>query len=451
MKTRAIHQMLTGRDPDAGFRTISAAKQRELLARTQTERADIERRQGEVQLNRPVFDALKKSIDELRFAGLVENDTPAITKFDAYQAARAARDAQKGRDSELSGFVMAMKNEWEKDPSGNFTVGQLAGYRQSYRKMRAHSKAAQAIDEVFPKYGFGSLNVRKLAQLASEIENQNDFNILMKRARLDCDRPEQIRARAFVLECVNRRSQKDLGQIDAPMSPSDKPTPTETPRERAEERLQQYNLSPEAKYLMMQMPKYDLPPPEGVTKGSRRNVNRHNASRRTAQADRKFYKSPSDWGETWYYSTYEAMLADGMEMWGDDKKLNENYDDLPGDDNDPIDERIEKWLVDGYEIVSEEDLPSDARMASRRAQATPGATPPPVVQPPAPTPPPPPVEAPPPPSPMPTGGASAIPLTSETEVEGKCSIKGARIIAPVTSGVGVIAYRIRQGDGGERV
>jgi len=384
MKTSKVFEIATGRKAE-DFRLISPEKQKDLLRQAAHDRQVIERKQGQAMLNIPVLDTLAKRVDEMRLSNLLTNDTPAISKFDAWQASKSTRNAQKTRDPELSGFVANLEESWRRDPGGSFTVGQLTEYRETYRKLRANSSIVSLINEVFPKWGFNTLDVRALSKLASEIENQNDFDIMIQRAGLDGNSPEQIRARMFILDQLNRKAQ---GVVPAELVNEQQPA---------------------------RMPEIDAKDPAMVmdqsteSEGTQRSSTE--ASRRKAQ--RGETESPSWEDQT--ISEPVTLEEQSMAGWS-------------------IQEIANSQGMSEGEVIMELE-----KFGSRNAQ---------MMVPPSPAPPQAPAPAPMPtmpPSPMPMGPAPTA--EKDDDAEDKEKEAKYKILGPVNSTLGIVAYRVQLADG----
>lgn len=207
MNTRKALGIFTGRDHGdtflsdpraaAHFERMAAARQSEIL-----------RKQQEPAVSMPHARlALDKASEATRTA-LLDATSPLVDKFSAYQTAKK-HASQVGADGGLRALAQHLRVQWESDPDGFFSAADLVRMREHFGKSFGRTAAVEVLSNAIPRVGVGDLPVRRLAQMATQIRTQADYEALCRRAGIDGSRPDQVRARAYLRALVRRAAEGD--------------------------------------------------------------------------------------------------------------------------------------------------------------------------------------------------------------------------------------------------
>lgn len=195
----------------------AARKQRELEATYGTE----------LNLNIPQVERVKNLVSQAleEEADEINGALPVISVFDALQHVKSQKDLQK--DAGLRTLYGHLQRMWdnsleERGPS-DITAASFMTLKDHYARNYPKSRAANVIDG-FGRKGYSSLNRSDLTRLASEIETQEDFERVVIENGLQGRAPNQVKARKFILACVNSQEEEVMRPFDrrAQMSEDDK-------------------------------------------------------------------------------------------------------------------------------------------------------------------------------------------------------------------------------------
>jgi hypothetical protein len=219
MKTRDALRQITGRHHDHGDGPLANVG-RQLLqnfqARETQRLADADER-AFMAGKGPVIKVLQQKLAEARAADLFQDGTPCVSRFEAYQALDRAR----GRHPTDRGLRMASAHAerlWHKDRMGYLTVGDVARLRGHYTQQYPRSVVAKVIDSEIPRVGFNTLPVAKLGQMAAQIvgntdeERQFAYEQVIQANGLHTNKPEHMRARAFIRSLADMAAEPPLPQ-----------------------------------------------------------------------------------------------------------------------------------------------------------------------------------------------------------------------------------------------
>lgn len=200
MQTRTALSTIYGQD-SGGFSTRLADIADELVAaheqREETRMAAAELRDNFAS-RLPFVHALQHALVASQQETLTDNRLPAVMRFDAYCA---VKDASKNDPSDrgLKHASIALQHAWNQDPMGHFTVGELVSYRNHFASEFPKSAVKHTFDYGVPAVGFNTLtNLSFLTRVASDVVDQHSYEAAVEAHGLDGDRPEQIRARAYI-------------------------------------------------------------------------------------------------------------------------------------------------------------------------------------------------------------------------------------------------------------
>lgn len=146
----------------------------------------------------PIFAALQRALIARQTEQLTDNRLPAIMTYDAYCVVKDASKASPD-DRGLKVASYALYDAWNRDPMGHLTVGQLASYRNHYAREFPKSAVRQVFDGDVISRGFNTLtNLPYLTRIAATVTDQASYEGAVEAYDLAGDRPEQIRARAYI-------------------------------------------------------------------------------------------------------------------------------------------------------------------------------------------------------------------------------------------------------------
>lgn len=171
----------------------------------------------ELKLNIPNIERVKHLVAQVlkNEADEVNGDLPVVSVFDAFQHVKAQKDLNK--DAGLRALCGQLQMMWGKslDDKGpaDITAASFMRLRDHYARNYPRSKAASVIDG-FGKKGYATLNRSDLLRIASEIETQEDFEKAVIDNGLQGGAPNQVKARKFILACVNFQEREACRSFD---------------------------------------------------------------------------------------------------------------------------------------------------------------------------------------------------------------------------------------------
>ncbi|APU88865.1 hypothetical protein Rctr197k_034 [Virus Rctr197k] len=161
-----------------------------------------------------MFAVLQRRFAESEARSLIDVAAPMIMRFDAYQALLdGSRTVPTDRGLRLA--AAHAKELWVRDPDGVLAVGDVARLRAHWMGQFPRSKLASVIDDGFPRIGFNTLPVAKLAQMATHIRGRDlseleaSYETVVRAHGLDGDAPHQVRARAYLRGLVHLASEPE--------------------------------------------------------------------------------------------------------------------------------------------------------------------------------------------------------------------------------------------------
>lgn len=155
----------------------------------------------------PLLAVMQRRLAEARAADLFQDATPFVARFDAFQCLKQASQ-QYPTDRGLKMAAAHLERLWHKDAMGVLAIGDIARVRACYTQQYPRSVVAQVIDTELLKVGFNTLPVSKLAPLAAQIRGRTDeerqyaYEQVVRANGLGTNKPEHIRARAFIRVCA---------------------------------------------------------------------------------------------------------------------------------------------------------------------------------------------------------------------------------------------------------
>lgn len=153
----------------------------------------------------PYLAALTRLAAEQATQALQNCAAPCVLSADFHELLRQAAADQPG-DRGLRMCKAHAYKLWMKDPVGSLTVGDVARLRAHYISEYPRSKVGAIIDNNVSKVGFNTLPLTRLyrvaAAIATDVDAGNDaqetYEYYIRREALDGNKPEQVRARAYI-------------------------------------------------------------------------------------------------------------------------------------------------------------------------------------------------------------------------------------------------------------
>ena len=205
MKTRDLNALLYNSDPeqfhsrlsDMGPALVEQMEERESRRMAAAEVRD--RMAGHGQM----IDLVHREIIAAENEALADSTLPAVSTFDAYCVVKDASKANP-QDRGLKTASHMLYDVWNQDPLGYLTVGDMTDYRNRLIDQFPKSAVRKVFDQEIPEQvGFQTLtNLPYLNKIAAEIgeaeDKQASYEHTISQYRLDGDRPDHIRARAYI-------------------------------------------------------------------------------------------------------------------------------------------------------------------------------------------------------------------------------------------------------------
>ena len=160
----------------------------------------------------PVLTAARKAADEMVKERVLPDDSPIVSRFDAFSVIKDASRKCPG-DMGLRRIALHLERLWHAEPLGALTAGALARLRDHYQGADPRSTLGEVVDTCIPKVSFKTLPVAKLVRIASQIASQEDYDTAVERNSLHGDDPISVRARIFIRELANRASKMDVTAV----------------------------------------------------------------------------------------------------------------------------------------------------------------------------------------------------------------------------------------------
>ena len=205
MNTRKALGIFAG--VDAGDTFLSDPRAVERFSRAASARQeDILRKQQQPHVSQPHARLAADVANEALRASMLNQTSPLVDKFSAYQTAKKYA-SQTGADGGLRALAQHLRVQWEGDRDGFFSAADLVRMREHFSKSFGRTAAIDLLSNAIPRAGVGDLPVRRLQQFASQIRHQADYEAICRQAGLDGNRPDQVRARAYLRALVRRAAE----------------------------------------------------------------------------------------------------------------------------------------------------------------------------------------------------------------------------------------------------
>ena len=161
------------------------------------------------------FYGIKKKMASARKE--VDLDLPIVSKYDLFQTVKQA--SEESKDSDLSPVTFYLKNAWNDDPTGYYSLGEVEHLKNHVSEQllpsKVFTKSSAVINNVFNTVIKGSIksrfDVKKLDRIASTIDSQETFVTAMELHGFALDRADMDEIRNYIAYKVNSVS---TGTVD---------------------------------------------------------------------------------------------------------------------------------------------------------------------------------------------------------------------------------------------
>lgn len=203
---------------------------------------------NEFRLNIPHVAQVQKKIAEQleEDAARINGKLPIASVFDALQIVKARKDVE--RDAGLRALRGHLESMWKRSRTATITASSYLKLHEHYARTFPRSAAKDVIVEIGQR-GYTTLPRADLHHIASEIQNQEDYDRAMVKYGLSGPQPHQVKARKYILALLNDE------EVDLPFE-EDWDEPREEPWEAREEERERHRRRRErpkekaAQYLM---------------------------------------------------------------------------------------------------------------------------------------------------------------------------------------------------------
>lgn len=165
-------------------------------------------KKGKTEMAMPFVSALRNKVAKT-MAAPPDDNLPVVASYDLHAGIKRMA-SHSLKDAGLKRLAKQLENIWHKDPTGTLSYGQVKSLVSIYKDQFPRSAAADAIEAECTRVGLHRLPVAKLARIASKVDSQETYDLLMEENGFVGARPEQIRARAFVRGLVAANGSLDV-------------------------------------------------------------------------------------------------------------------------------------------------------------------------------------------------------------------------------------------------
>jgi len=182
---------------------ISLDRLTQKFAKKALDRRELEASwEDEVDLNPYHMENLKRSlaraIDQETMD--VDGNLPVAGVYEALQYVKAQKNVDK--DAGLRALRGHLEKMWKGNRTASLNYKSYMELKDWYTRNYPKSHVAKVLDEIGQK-GYSTLEVTKLAHIASQVQSQADFDDLMVAHGLAGRNPQQVKARNFIIALVN--------------------------------------------------------------------------------------------------------------------------------------------------------------------------------------------------------------------------------------------------------
>lgn len=159
-------------------------------------------------LSLPHFVKMQKKVrEELDKIAAEENaNLPVNSVFEALQIVKAHKDID--RDIGLRALRGQLEKQWKQNRTANISVKSYETFVDYYKRNYPKSAVVDVLRKI-GESGYAKLETSKLADLASEIHSQEDYERVVLEAGLQGNSPNCVKARNFIVAMVNSRTAQE--------------------------------------------------------------------------------------------------------------------------------------------------------------------------------------------------------------------------------------------------
>ena len=184
--------------PGLGLNRLASRYQKSIAERQSKERAN----DHELKLNIPHLHQVQQRLAEQLEEGAakINGKLPVASVFDSLQLVKARKDLDK--DAGLRALGGHLESIWKRNRTATITASSYLKLHDHYKRNFPKSAASEVIVEIGQR-GYTTLPRKDLHHIASQIENQADYNRLIVKYGLSGPQPHQIKARNYILAVLD--------------------------------------------------------------------------------------------------------------------------------------------------------------------------------------------------------------------------------------------------------
>jgi hypothetical protein len=207
--TQDLANMLNQSVRGIDYRKLATKYSKEILERDAEDTARDERNHYNMRVSEKLVDILREKVAIAldRECAEVNGSFPVISVFEALQISKKAV-SQNSRDLGLRNLVTYLNMKWDNNREADLFTEDYYKIKNLYSRNFPKSAACSVI-ESFSHEGYASLPVSKLAEIAEQIETQEDFDQYIREAGLHVNSPFAIKARKFIVALLNGSDDED--------------------------------------------------------------------------------------------------------------------------------------------------------------------------------------------------------------------------------------------------
>lgn len=200
-----LNQSVRGID----YRKLATKYSKEIQEREAEDQARDERNYYNMRVSEKLVDLLREKVAAAldHECAEINGSFPVISVFEALQLTKRAA-SENTRDLGLRNLATYLNMKWDKNREAELFAEDFYRIKNLYARNFPKS-AACAVIESFSHEGYASLPVSKLAEIASQIETQEDFDQYIREAGLHVNNPFAIKARRFIVALINGSDDED--------------------------------------------------------------------------------------------------------------------------------------------------------------------------------------------------------------------------------------------------
>lgn len=165
--------------------------------------------ENEISLNIPHIERVKRAIaEELENIATEEYaHVPVTSVFEALQVVKASKDID--HDIGVRALKAMLENQWKRNRSASISASQYTTLIDHFKRNYPKSAVVSVLQNI-GELGYATLEMTKLADIASNIRNQEDYDREILANCLQGNNPSSIKARKFILALVNEETERSF-------------------------------------------------------------------------------------------------------------------------------------------------------------------------------------------------------------------------------------------------